>query len=82
VRWHTVANELSMTFVVRRFFQCLAGEVVEGELRIAILDQTLDRLLVIDAPGLDEGVEGRNRVLLGLSHHAVCVRTREGCIIH
>jgi hypothetical protein len=43
---------------------------------------TLDRLLVIDAPGLDEGVEGRNRVLLGLSHHAVCVRTREGCIIH
>jgi hypothetical protein len=26
VRWRTVANELSMTFVVRRCFQCSAGK--------------------------------------------------------
>src|SRR4029450_7186912 len=30
--------------------------------------QALDRLVVFDAPGLDEGVEGRKRMLLGLGH--------------
>jgi hypothetical protein len=35
VRRHTVANELLMTFVVRRRFQCSAGEAVEGEQRDA-----------------------------------------------
>src|SRR6266536_3624445 len=65
VRWRTVANELSMTFVVRRCFQCSAGEIVEGEQRVAILDQAFDRLVVFDAPGLDEGVEGGKRILLG-----------------
>jgi len=34
----------------------LGREVVEGEQRVAILDQALDRLVVFDAPGLDEGV--------------------------
>src|SRR5215207_11367516 len=68
VRWRTVANELSMTLVVRRCFQCSAWEVVEGEQRIVILNQAIDRLVVFDAPGLDEGVEGRERVLLGLRH--------------
>src|SRR5437763_11338517 len=46
----------------------LGREVVEGEQRVAILDQTLDRLVVFDAPGLDEGVEGRKRILLGFCH--------------
>src|SRR5215470_14453553 len=55
VRWRTVANELGR-------------EVVEGEQRVAILDQALDRLVVFDAPGLDEGVEGRKRILLCLGH--------------
>src|SRR5256886_4019046 len=30
--------------------------------------QALDRLVVFDAPGLDEGVEGCKRILLGLGH--------------
>src|SRR5215813_9695571 len=46
----------------------LGREVVEGEQRVAILDQALDRLVVFDAPGLDEGVEGRKRILLCLGH--------------
>src|SRR5258705_8094381 len=68
VRWRTVANELSMTFVVRRCFPVLGREVVEGEQRVAILDQALDRLVVFDGPSSDEGVERRERILLGLSH--------------
>jgi hypothetical protein len=40
----------------------LGREVVEGEQRVAILDQALDRLVVFDAPGLDEVVEGRNSI--------------------
>jgi hypothetical protein len=63
VRWRTVANELSMTFVVRR-----CGKVVEGEQRVAILDQAFDRLVVFDALGFREGVECYERVLLGLGH--------------
>jgi hypothetical protein len=31
-------------------------------------DQALDRLVVFDAPGLDEGIERRERILLGLGH--------------
>ena len=46
----------------------LGGEVVEGEQRVAILGQALDRLVVFDAPGLDEGVERHERILLGLGH--------------
>src|SRR5262245_8803071 len=46
----------------------LGREVVEGEQRIAILDQALDRLLVFGAPGLDQGVERHERILLGLGH--------------
>jgi len=46
----------------------LCGEVVEGQQRIAIFDKTLDRLVVFDAPGLDEGIERRKRIRLGLSH--------------
>src|SRR6266550_4144844 len=35
----------------------LGREVVEGQQRIAIFGQTLDRLVVFDAPGLDEGTK-------------------------
>jgi hypothetical protein len=35
----------------------LGREIVEREQRLAILDQALDRLVVFDAPGLDEGIE-------------------------
>jgi hypothetical protein len=51
-----------------RVLPVLGREVVEGEQRVAILDRSLDRLVVFDAPGLDEGVEGRKRILLGLGH--------------
>ena len=44
----------------------LGREVVEGEQRVAILDQALDRLVVFDAPGFDEDIEGRERIVLGL----------------
>jgi hypothetical protein len=44
----------------------LGPEVVEGEQRVVILDQALDCLVVFDAPGFDEGVERRERILLGL----------------
>jgi hypothetical protein len=44
------------------------GERVEGEQRVAILDQALDRLVVFDGPSFDEGVERRKRILLGLGH--------------
>src|ERR1700704_5953669 len=46
----------------------LSREVVEGKQRVAILDQALDSLVVFDAPGLDEGVERGERILLGLGH--------------
>jgi hypothetical protein len=32
------------------------------------LCEALGRLVVFDAPGLDEGVEGRERILLALGH--------------
>jgi hypothetical protein len=44
----------------------LGREVVEGEQRVAILGQALDRLVVFEAPGFEEGVEGCQRILLGL----------------
>src|SRR6266536_2615660 len=46
----------------------LGRELVEGQQRIAILDQALDSLVVLDAPGFDEGVEGEQRILPGLGH--------------
>ncbi len=46
----------------------LGREVVEGQQRIAILDQALDSLVVLDAPGFDEGVKGEERILPGLGH--------------
>src|SRR5262245_16019666 len=49
-------------------FPVLGREVVEGEQRLAVLDQALDRLVVFGAPGLDQGVERRTCILLGLGH--------------
>ncbi len=46
----------------------LGREVVEGQQRVAILGQAFHRLVVFDAPGLDEGVERCERILLGLGH--------------
>jgi hypothetical protein len=46
----------------------LGRKVVEGEQRLAILDQAFDRLVVFDAPSFDEGVECCERINLGLSH--------------
>src|ERR1700687_880509 len=46
----------------------LGREVVEGKQRFAILGQALGRLVVFDAPGLNEGVERHERILLGLGH--------------
>jgi hypothetical protein len=46
----------------------LGREVVEGQQLIAIFDQALDYLLVFDAPDLDEDIERRERILLGLGH--------------
>src|SRR5271155_3237244 len=43
-------------------------EVVESQQRVAILNQAFDRLVVFDGPGFDEGVERRERILLGLCH--------------
>jgi hypothetical protein len=44
----------------------LGGEVVERQQCVAILDQAVDRLVVLDAPAFDEGVERREGILLGL----------------
>ena len=68
VRWRMVANELSMTLRRAQMLPVLGREVVESEQRVAILDQAFDRLVVFDAPGFDEGVERRERILLGLGH--------------
>src|SRR5271170_4425003 len=43
-------------------------EVVESQQRVAILNRAFDRLVVFDGPGFDEGVERRERILLGLCH--------------
>jgi hypothetical protein len=44
----------------------LGEEVVENEERVAIFGQTLDRLVVFDGPSFHEGLERRERILLGL----------------
>ena len=41
VRWCTVAKVDSIGLVVRRWTQCAAGEVVEGEHHVAVLAQAL-----------------------------------------
>ena len=46
----------------------LGWEVIEDQERVPIFAQALDRLLVFSAPGLDQGVERRERILLGLGH--------------
>src|SRR5215467_10954529 len=46
----------------------LGRKIVEGEQRLAILDQAFDRLVVFDTPSFDEGVECCERIFLGLSH--------------
>jgi len=46
----------------------LGGEVVEGEQSVAILGQTLDRLLVFRAVALGEGRERGHGVGLRLGH--------------
>src|SRR5439155_661973 len=44
----------------------LSREVVEGEQRVAIPDQALNRLVVFDPPDLDKSLEGGKRILPGL----------------
>jgi len=43
----------------------LGREVVAGEQRVAILDRTLDRLVVFDVPSFDEGIECGGHITLG-----------------
>lgn len=43
----TVANTLSMGFVVRKWSQCSGGEAVERKQCVAIFRQALDRLVVL-----------------------------------
>jgi hypothetical protein len=52
----------------------LGREVVEGEQRVAVLAQALDRLVVFATVALDEGVEGGVRILPGLGHPDVVQR--------
>ena len=53
----TVANVLSIGFVVRRWLPMLGGEVVEGEKCLTVLHQALDGLFVPDAVGFDDRIE-------------------------
>src|SRR5438067_9603358 len=55
-------------------FPVLGGEVVEGEQRLAVLDEARDRLVVLDPVGLDKGVEGDQRLRFGLGHPDVLER--------
>jgi hypothetical protein len=48
-----------------RMLTVLRREVAKSEQRVTILGEAIDRLLVLDAPCLDEGIEGCERVLLG-----------------
>ena len=43
VRWRIVAKVLSMGLVVRKCFQRFGGEIEEGQQRLAVLDQAIDR---------------------------------------
>jgi hypothetical protein len=64
------AQEKRLVDLIRRtqVFPELGWEVVEGEERIAILDEAFGRFLVFDAPSLDEGIERPKRILLGFRH--------------
>ncbi len=57
VRWRIVANELFDDVGRAQMFPVFGGEVVRGQECIAIFDETLDGLLVFDAPSLGGGVE-------------------------
>ena|SRR5438067_5451931 len=58
----------------------LDREVVEAEQGVAILDQALNRLVVFDAPGLDEGVEGGKPIVLVSTIQVSCsARLAFGC---
>jgi hypothetical protein len=67
----TVAHGRERTFdyIGRAQMLPLFGrKVVEGQQRIAILDQTIDRSIVLDAPGFDEGIKRDECIPLGLGH--------------
>ena len=66
VRCRTVANVLSMGFVVRRWLPMLGGEVIESQQRIAVLVQAFRRLLVFHLIVLDESIKRSLGVSLGL----------------
>jgi hypothetical protein len=78
-----IVDEVDMGFscllkslsVVSQMLPVLGREVVEGNQRVAILDQALDSLVVFDAPGFDEGVERGECILLGLGHPDLLERT-------
>jgi hypothetical protein len=57
VLWRTVANTLSMGFVVRKWSQMLGREVVERKQCVAIFRQALDRLVVLGSVFLGEDVD-------------------------
>src|SRR6516225_6748629 len=62
-------RERTFDYVGRAQMLPLFGrKVVEGQQRIAILDQTIDRSIVLDAPGFDEGIKCDECILLGLGH--------------
>jgi len=60
-------ERLSMTFVVRRCFQCSAESLKASSASRSLIRHST-ALSLFDAPGLDEGVEGRKRIFLGLGH--------------
>ncbi len=66
VRWRMVANALSMGFDVLMLCQCWAGEVVEGQQFVAVLDQAFDRLGVFRFVGADEQVKLLAGIFTGL----------------
>ena len=64
-----VADRRERTFDdVRRsqMLPVLGRKVVEGEQRLAILDQAFDGLVVFDAPSFDEGIECCERIFLAV----------------
>jgi hypothetical protein len=62
----------SLVHLIRRaqMLPMLGREVVEGEQRVAIPDQAFNRLVVFDAPDLDESVEGGKRMIFKLAEAA------------
>src|SRR5712691_13216529 len=61
-------------------FPMLGGEVVEGEQWLAVLAETLDSLLVLDAIGFDKPIECSLGVLPGLRHPDVLQCTLGLCL--